>query len=134
MNAALQAIYSAILPSLLEIIAVVLGALLIRATETARTRWGIEIEARHREALHSAMMSGIRAALARGLSGEAAISAAISYAGQSVPDALAKLSPTGEVLQSIAEAKLREVMAGAPWFGLDLAKPGSDKSVHLGAL
>ena len=35
----------------------------------ARARWGIEIEARHREALHSALMTGVRHALARGAAG-----------------------------------------------------------------
>ena len=56
----------------------VLTIVLDRATKVARERWGIEIEATHRSALHSALMSGIRAALLRGLSGADAVEAAIT--------------------------------------------------------
>ena len=102
-------IYWEILPALLQLIGAALGILLMRATNTAKTRWGIEIEARHREALHSALMSGIRAALSRGATGQEAIRAAILHAGSSVPDAISALKPESGVLASIAEAKLREV-------------------------
>jgi hypothetical protein len=113
MNAILTELYSAFLPTLLQIIGAVLMAILIRATEVARARWGIEIEARHREALHSALMSGIRAALSRGSSPQEAIAAAVQHAAQSVPDAIMALQPDSGVLSSIAEAKLREVLDAA---------------------
>lgn len=99
-------IYSAVLPTLLQLIGVVLAALLARASTVASQRWGIEIEARHREALQSALMSGISAALHRGLTGAAAVDEAILYTTRSVPDALAALNPSAEVLVSLAEAKL----------------------------
>lgn len=104
----LKELYTAILPTLLQAIAAILGLLLIRASTYASARWGIEIEARHREALHSALMSGIRAALSKGLAGQAAIDAAVVYASESVPDALAALDPSVEVMTRLAEAKLRE--------------------------
>lgn len=109
-------LYWELLPTLLQVIGAILGILLMRAANTAKTRWGIEIEARHREALHSALMSGIRAALSRGVSGQDAIREAIRHAGNSVPDAISALKPGSGVLASIAEAKLREVQ--------DLAPPG----------
>lgn len=101
-------LYTAILPTLLQVIGSVLGLLLIWVTGTMKTRWGIEIEARHREALHSAIMSGIRAALTKGLGGTDAVKDALAYAEQSVPDAIAALSPSPDVLADLAQAKLRE--------------------------
>lgn len=104
----LTTLYTAILPTVLQVIGALLGVLLIRASTYASARWGIEIEARHREALHSAIMSGIRAALTKGLSGQAAIDAAIVYANDSVPDALEALGPSFETITALAGAKLRE--------------------------
>lgn len=103
-------LYAAVLPTILQLIAAALGALMIRATSLASSRWGIEIEAKHREALHSAIMSGIAAALSKGLTGTAAISSALSYTVNSVPDALAALKPSQEVLNALAEAKLRDAV------------------------
>lgn len=108
MYAVLLDIYTAILPTILQAIAGVLGLLLIRAANVASTRWGIEIEARHREALHSAIMSGIRAALSRGSTGQDAVAAALAYVQESVPDALAALKPSQEVLTNLAKARLLE--------------------------
>jgi hypothetical protein len=113
MNALLDQVFAQFLPLILQGISAVLGLLLIQGAGIAKDRWGIEIEARHREALHSALMSGIRAALERGDDRTAAITSAISHATQSVPDAISALNPSAEVLQSIAEAKLREVAAQA---------------------
>lgn len=110
MNAILQAIYAEILPILLQLLAALLGLVLMRAAEAARKRWGIEIEARHREALQSALMSGISAALTRGLRGERAVAAALDHVRGSVPDAMAALAPQPEVLHRLAEAKLHQAM------------------------
>ncbi|WP_417262610.1 hypothetical protein [Celeribacter sp.] len=116
-----------LLPILLQGISAILGVLLIRITSTAKTRWGIEIEARHREALHAALMSGIRAALSRNMSGQAAITAAIQHALKSVPDAVAALDPEEGVLANIAEAKLREALGSMPWIGFDRAAPDASE-------
>ena len=110
----LFALYWDVMPIILQLIAAGLGTLLFRVANVAKERWGIEIEARHREALHSALMSGIRAALGRGLRGQDVIDASISYAGISVPDALAALNPAREVLTDLAAAKLREVTDQTP--------------------
>lgn len=47
---------NAILPTLLTLIGAILSFILARAADVAKARWNIEIEARHREALHSALM------------------------------------------------------------------------------
>lgn len=117
----LTELYAAVLPLLLSVIAAWLARALVAAAAEAKRRWGIEIEARHRDALHSALMSGIRAALGRGLRGEDAIAAAITYAGQSVPDALDRLQPDAAVMADLAASKLREALEKTPFFGVDLA-------------
>ena len=111
MNTLLSEAFTLFLPNVLQIISAILGALLIQGAGIAKTRWGIQIEATHREALHSALMSGIRAALARGEDQQAAITSAIKHATESVPDAMFALKPTSTVLASIAEAKFREALA-----------------------
>jgi hypothetical protein len=123
MNALFIGLYSAILPTLLQLFALFLMAWLVRVSTIAKARWGIEIEARHREALHSAIMSGLQAALGRGLSGPDAIAAAITHTRASVPDALAALKPAADVLASIAEAKLKEAFNKTPMFHVDLGAP-----------
>lgn len=105
-------IYAALLPTLLQFTGLALAWIIARVATVAKDRWGIEIEAKHREALHSALMSGIRAALSKGLSGQEAVAAAIAYAQDSVPDAMERLGPSIQVLSSLAEAKLREATEG----------------------
>lgn len=101
-------IYWEFLPTLLQVIGAILGVLLMRAANTARSRWGIEIEARHREALQSALMTGITAALSRGLRGSDAITAAIHHAAKAgAPDAIRFFDLDLEDLKRIAESKLQ---------------------------
>lgn len=122
MTVFLAQLTAALLPLVLTAIAAFLARVITDAASVAKARWGIEIEARHREALHSALMSGVEAALGRGLHGSAAISAAVEHARDSVPEALARLQPDAGLLANIAGAKLREAIARAPFVGIDLAK------------
>ena len=108
----LQELYAAIMPALLQVIGLVLSLLLARAADAARVHWGLDIEAAHRNALHTALMSGVRMALDRGLRGAAATDAAMAHARESVPDAIAALRPTRGVLQNLARAKLAEAAGG----------------------
>ena len=110
MQSLLNELYTAVVPILIAAFGTVLTIVMDRATKVARERWGIEIEATHRSALHSALMSGIRAALLRGLSGADAVEAAIIHASGSVPDAIKALKPDAGVLTRIAEAKLRDAL------------------------
>ncbi|WP_444464249.1 hypothetical protein [Rhodobacter capsulatus] len=102
------------------LLSAIVGLIIAWAAATAKQRWGIEIEGRHREALHSAIMSGVRAALLARLPREAVVSAALDYTRASVPDALKALRPDDAVLTRIVEAKLKEVLdqgAGGPVVG-----------------
>lgn len=101
-------VYRELLPALLQVIAALLGLLLVGLANTARTRWGIEIEARHREALQSALMTGIAAALSRGLRGPEAVAAAIEHATRAgAPDAIAFFGLGMDDLTRIAQSKLQ---------------------------
>jgi len=119
----LFALYWDVMPIILQLIAAGLGTLLLWVANVAKTRWGIEIEARHREALHSALMSGIRAALGRGFTGQEAIDMALKYTLDSVPDALVALNPNANVLADLAAAKLREATEKPPAINLQGARP-----------
>ena len=112
-------LYREVLPVLLQLLAVLVSFALVRLSDIAHRRWGIEIEARHREALQSALMSGISAALSRGLRGDAAVEAALAYTRRSVPDALKKLQPDDTLLRDLVAAKLHQA---PPWIGIDLAR------------
>lgn len=114
MNSFINDLYSAAIPILIAGFGAILTILMERATKVARERWGIEIEATHRAALHSALMSGVRAALLRGLSADEAVEAAIIHASGSVPDAIRALKPDAGVLTRIAESKLRDALNDLP--------------------
>ena len=104
----LNALAVAIAPHILELIAGLLSAMIGWAAMAAQRKWGLDVEARHREALHSALMTGARMALDRALSPASATDLAISYARVSVPDAIKALRPSGEVLVNLARAKIAE--------------------------
>lgn len=111
MNAFLTTISSGLLPVLLQIIAAVLGVLLLRLSTIAKERWGIEIEARHREALQSALMTGIKSALSRGWSGEDALKAAVEHVIQrGAPDAVDYFGLSLGDLAEMAGAKLQDAI------------------------
>ncbi|ODM43085.1 hypothetical protein [Cereibacter johrii] len=100
---------TALTPSLLELAGVALTALIGFATVRFQRWTGIQIEARHREALHSAIMTAARVAVARGLPREVATEFVSSYVRASVPVALKRLSPSVETLDALVRSKLLEI-------------------------
>lgn len=102
----------ALLPYVLALIGLALTLLIGWAAAQFTRLTGIQIEARHREALHAALMTGARAALSRGLPVQQAVEHAMGYAQTSVPGAIAKLRPPEPVLQQLARAKLQEAAQG----------------------
>ncbi|GGW23921.1 hypothetical protein GCM10011452_09090 [Gemmobacter lanyuensis] len=105
----LNTVIAAIAPQLLTAIGALLTVLIGWAADTARRRWGIQIEQAHREALHSAIMTGIKLALQRGMSGPQAAELAVGYARASVPDAIAALGARDDVLANLARAKMGDM-------------------------
>lgn len=74
-------------------------------------RWtGVQIEAKHREALHSAIRNGVLQAASRGMTGTDAARLVEGYVTESVPDALKRLAPEPNVLAGLIRAKMTELL------------------------
>lgn len=74
-------------------------------------RWtGVQIEARHREALHSAIRNGVLQAASCGMTGTDAARLVEGYVTESVPDALKRLAPEPNVLAGLIRAKMTEIL------------------------
>lgn len=101
-----------LLPHLLELASALLAGAIGWAALRFHKWTGIQIEEQHRAALHSALMTGARAALSRGLNVQQAAEAAVGYAQSSVPGALARLKPTEVVLSNLARAKVAQAAGG----------------------
>ena len=107
----LQAIFTAIAPHLVELASVIIAGALLWVSNALRRRWNIEIEAKHRDALHSAIMTGINLAVERGVLTKRDIAReAAAYAQRSVPDAIQALKPRADMLVDIATARLKDVV------------------------
>jgi hypothetical protein len=102
---------AALVPHLLPLLGALLTLAITAAAAALRSWTGIEIEARHREALHRAIMSGLSAALARkpAATSESVIDEALAHAQHSVPGALRALRPDPGTLRRIAAARLAEL-------------------------
>lgn len=104
--------WEALEPAVLELTSAIIAAAIAVAAFYLRRWTGIQVEAKHREALHEALMSGAMAAVRHGpKEGFATLEAqAISHARASVPDAVRYLVPGETVLDTIAERYVREAM------------------------
>ncbi|MGC9448619.1 hypothetical protein [Cereibacter johrii] len=99
---------TALTSSLLDLAGVVLTALIGFATVRFQRWTGIQIEARHREALHSAIMTAARLAVARKLAPDAATEFVSNYVRNSVPDALKQLAPPADTLNALVRSRLAQ--------------------------
>ena len=108
---AIDTFIAAASPGIIDLIGLALTGIIGWAAAAARKKWGIEIEAKHREALHYALWTGAQLAMKHELTGKAAIDLVLRYIQQSVPDAIGNLKPTAEVLTDLAKAKLEQVAA-----------------------
>ncbi|MFG6080996.1 hypothetical protein ACEUZ9_001611 [Paracoccus litorisediminis] len=107
--ATLDTFLTAAAPGLLDLIGLVIAAIIAWGTKKAREKWGIEIEARYREALQSALMTGARLALARQLTGSAAIQIILDHVRDvGAPDAVRHFDLDAGALTNLAEAKLEQ--------------------------
>lgn len=97
------------------VILAAVGFFAARAEKWFREKTKLELEAYHREALHSALRTGAQIVLAR-VSGDTAAAGAaraallreiVDYAHRSVPDAIEALGAQFDILLDLAEAKLQ---------------------------
>lgn len=107
----MQSMFTAAAPHILELLGLVLTGIIGWAAAAARRKWGIDIEASHREALHWALYTAAQLAIKHELTGKAAVDLVLEYARRSVPDAIGSLKPTADVLTDLAKAKLEQVAA-----------------------
>lgn len=107
----LDVLTTAAAPHLLELIGLAITAIIGWGVRQASKRWGIEIQANHREALHWALYTAAQLAIKHELTGKAAVDLVLEYARRSVPDAIGNLKPSAEVLTNLATAKLEQVAA-----------------------
>lgn len=92
-------------PVTLDLCVALLTLLIGWLSLTLKTRLGLDIVARHRETLHSVIMSGLHAAANHDLSPQETVEAAIDYARRSVPEAITALCAPDSILRQLAEAK-----------------------------
>lgn len=108
-----------IVETLLALILAAIAWLMRKLPETMR----VNIEEKHRKALHAALDTGIGYALdAMEITlranpavavGDATVGRVLDYVNRSVPDAIRNLGPTQRMLQDMARAKLTEAVAKA---------------------
>jgi len=110
-----EGLYDIIAPYVFMLVSAAVVGLLTWLTNIIKQWTGIQIEARHREALHSAMMTGVAAALARGMLKASEVTVdvksqivkeAVEWAYRSVPDALNALGASPAALAELATAKI----------------------------
>lgn len=89
-------------PALLSLIGIVLAWGITRGAAAFELWTGIRIDESSRDALHSAIISGVRAALEGGSPKDEVIRHAVIYAHKSVPDAIRRLVPGDGVLDELA--------------------------------
>lgn len=99
--------------ALISLFGILLTIIINRAAGAFQAATGIAFEEKHRRALHSAIQSGVEAALAEGPEARLDMikAHAIYHAQQSVPDAIEALVPGDGVLDRIAVRYYREAMA-----------------------
>lgn len=117
-----------LLPAITAVAMTIITGLLAWVSAWLNARFKIEIEARHREALHSALETGVVRVIDRLIASpavsyaDANISDALEYAERSVPDAIKALAPTKEQLRDMAVAKAKEALLRAAEGGRGIPK------------
>ena len=104
-------LFEALEPHLVEALMSLVALATGYATVLLRRWTGIQIEARHRDALHQAIRSAVVEALDNGLDGDRLLARVKDYVGASVPDALRHLAPGDGVLATLIRAKVGEALA-----------------------
>ncbi|MGR3593055.1 MAG: hypothetical protein ACU0BO_13910 [Limimaricola soesokkakensis] len=102
----LEELIEALLPYIVGAIGSVVMLLWGQAAVYAKRKWGIQIEAIDRAALHSAIATGVDLVTDKGMTADQRIEAVKDYVAKSVPGALRKLAPSPDVLTSLIVAKM----------------------------
>ena len=106
---ALDAVGAALTPYLPTLMEAVLIPFVIAICVRGMKTLGLDMEAKHRAALHSALTTGAQLALKHQLTGTAAVDLILRYVVASVPDAIKGLGAGHDVMTDLAKAKLEQV-------------------------
>lgn len=108
-----------IAPLAITILSGIASAAIAYLTAKLKSKWGVEIEAKHREALHSAIVSGVNLAVAKGArladgatlpkTGNFVVDMALPYVVKSVPDAIARFDLTEAKITEMILSKIPQV-------------------------
>ena len=99
--------------AIISIIGLMLTFIVNRAAAAFTMATGIQIEARHREALHEAVMTAVESGMMHGPEvGMSTLRAhVVAHLRESVPDALMALTPGDGVLDRLIERYAREALS-----------------------
>ena len=102
-----------ILALIIGVIGMLLTFIVNRAAAAFTLSTGIQIEAKHREALHQAIMTAVESSLKHGpdVGLDYLKANTLDYLQRSVPDALTALTPGDDVLDRLIERYSREALA-----------------------
>lgn len=106
----LQEILEAVAPHLIELFMALVSLATGYALVLIKRYTGIQIEEKHRLALHSAIRTGVLAMASNGLQGQALVDAVKDYVRASVPDALAYFVPGDGVLSTLIKSKIKDIL------------------------
>ena len=110
----IDSIQSAVQPVIVDLLLTLILGLIAWFMRLLPERWRMDIEARHREALHSALNTGVGMVIDIAqkhpavLAPDLAASRVIDYVQRSVPDAIKRLGPSRAQLEEMARAKLQQ--------------------------
>ena len=107
-----EELLEALLPYVVAAIVSVASLLWGWASVYAKRKWGIQIEAIDRDALHSAIATGVDLVTDKGMTRDQRIDAVKAYVAKSVPEALRKLAPPPDVLTGLILAKMTAATRG----------------------
>ena len=105
-----------LLPAITTVVMAIITGLLGLLTTWLRVKFKVEIEAKHRAALQSALETGVNRVLDKLVhlpqvtKADTAVAEAVAYVERSVPDALKALAPSKEHLRDMALAKAKEAL------------------------
>ena len=108
-----------LLPAITAVVMAIITGLLGLLTAWLREKFKVEIEAKHRAALQSALETGVNRVLDKLTQlpqvtrADTAVAEAVAYVERSVPDALKALAPSKEHLRDMALAKAKEALLRA---------------------
>lgn len=110
----LDIVQNIVQPIIVDLLLTLILAIIAWLMRKLPERWRLDIEARHRDALHKALDTGIGLAIDTMqkhpsiAAPDMAIGVVLDYVERSVPDALRKLAPSRAHLEDMARAKLQQ--------------------------